>query len=264
MSTDEIVPYVKIPLHILEDRTLSSLAKLAYGRLRLYAENDSGTAWPSMDKLGRDIGKSDRQVRREVLTLVKRGLLKAKARRGQTTKFTFPDITPDTSGRGDRIGRGTKSGKGPRTELVGDPGQICPPKTISEKYLRDNKIDTCLDTPEFQEAWDHWETFRREKKKTITASTKVFQLRKLAKHDVAVAIQAIHDSITAGWQGLFPESVEKRIEELKAKATPEIDPIMGPRKATQEENNAAVKKLNDELAAEKAAEMAEYKRTHPA
>ena len=60
-----------------------------------------------------------------------------------------------------------------------------------------------LDTPEFAEAWAEWESYKREGKKTLTASTATKQLTKLTKMGHDGAIEAIYRSIENGWIGLF-------------------------------------------------------------
>jgi len=65
-----------------------------------------------------------------------------------------------------------------------------------------------LDTPEFAEAWDEWETNRREIKKPLTQMAITKQLNKLKKWGSDLAIETINQSIEAGWTGLFPPKVD--------------------------------------------------------
>ena len=65
-----------------------------------------------------------------------------------------------------------------------------------------------LDTPEFAEAWDEWETNRREIKKPLTQMAITKQLNKLKKWGSDLAIETINQSIEAGWIGLFPPKVD--------------------------------------------------------
>lgn len=60
-----------------------------------------------------------------------------------------------------------------------------------------------LSTDDFRLAWAQWVKYRRERKLTLTASTRQSQLRKLAGWGNAVAVAAIAASIEHGWQGLF-------------------------------------------------------------
>jgi len=61
-----------------------------------------------------------------------------------------------------------------------------------------------LDTPEFAEAWAEWEQYRREKKAKLTPTTIKRQLAMLTKLGSDFAIEAISQSIEAGWTGVFP------------------------------------------------------------
>ena len=60
-----------------------------------------------------------------------------------------------------------------------------------------------LKVPEFEKAWSDWESFRKELKHKLTASTRKRQLAMLSKFGPTIAIQMIEQSITNGWQGLF-------------------------------------------------------------
>src|SRR5690606_4011964 len=72
----------------------------------------------------------------------------------------------------------------------------------SDSYS-DSELPTELDTPKFRRAWDEWQTYRREIRKTLTPSTAQKQLRKLAEWGEAKAIAAIEQSVRNGWTGLF-------------------------------------------------------------
>ncbi|MCC6356990.1 MAG: helix-turn-helix domain-containing protein [Verrucomicrobiae bacterium] len=57
--------------------------------------------------------------------------------------------------------------------------------------------------PEFAEAWQRWEGYRRELRKPLTPSTVRAQFKDLAALCCADAIVAIDQSIRNGWSGLF-------------------------------------------------------------
>lgn len=68
-----------------------------------------------------------------------------------------------------------------------------------------------LDTAEFRAAWSEWKAERRAKKvRAYTPRGEQQQLAKLAAFGFEAAIAAIRDSITQGWQGLFPKSPNSR------------------------------------------------------
>jgi hypothetical protein len=60
-----------------------------------------------------------------------------------------------------------------------------------------------LDTPEFRAAWREFETHRREKKCSLTATAARRQLNRLSKMGVKRALAAIDYSISNGWAGIF-------------------------------------------------------------
>ena len=64
-------------------------------------------------------------------------------------------------------------------------------------------IPALLDTPEFRTVWADWEQHRREKKQTITPTTRNRQLKNMAEIGVVRAIAAIEESISQGWQGIY-------------------------------------------------------------
>lgn len=60
-----------------------------------------------------------------------------------------------------------------------------------------------LKTPEFETAWSNWQTYRTEKRKTLTPSTIERQLKMLSEAGPKDAIAMIEKSISNGWDGLF-------------------------------------------------------------
>ncbi|MEK7993676.1 MAG: hypothetical protein AAB403_07715 [Planctomycetota bacterium] len=56
----------------------------------------------------------------------------------------------------------------------------------------------------FSEAWHRWQAYRRERKKQLTAMSRVSQLTELATVSESEAVRAINESIKNGWTGLFP------------------------------------------------------------
>jgi hypothetical protein len=66
-----------------------------------------------------------------------------------------------------------------------------------------------LNTPAFQKAWADYEEYRRQRRlpKLIPMSVQR-QWDKLSDHGETVAIAAIDQTITNGWQGIFPERVQ--------------------------------------------------------
>ena len=85
------------------------------------------------------------------------------------------------------------------------PGSDKPKRTRPRKPVDPIMIpDALASHPGFAEQWAAWEAYRRESKKTLTASTRNSQLLMLSRHGPAKAVEMLSRSITNGWTGLFP------------------------------------------------------------
>ena len=65
------------------------------------------------------------------------------------------------------------------------------------------ELPDALQTPEFIAAWEEWQTYRKQKRKTLTAVSIKKQLEFLASIGVQDAIISINESIKNGYTGLF-------------------------------------------------------------
>ena len=88
-----------------------------------------------------------------------------------------------------------KESKGNKKKSTGE-------KTADEIFSFDNFPEN-LRTDSFLSAWSEWEKHKKEIRKKLTPSTMKKQLKKLSAMGEIKAIQAINNSITNGWQGLF-------------------------------------------------------------
>ena len=70
------------------DRTLSDGAKRVYARLVRFAGKD-GHCWPSQATLSYELGKSDRQVRRDLAEIKVAGLIRPQAGRRKSSTYIF-------------------------------------------------------------------------------------------------------------------------------------------------------------------------------
>jgi hypothetical protein len=85
------------------------------------------------------------------------------------------------------------------------PGSDKPKRSRPRKPVDPIMIpDALASHPGFLEQWAAWEAYRRESKKTLTASTRNSQLLLLSRHGPAKAMEMMSRSITNGWTGLFP------------------------------------------------------------
>lgn len=69
-------------------------------------------------------------------------------------------------------------------------------------------ISESLATPEFVEAWEKFLKHRKEIGKPLKATGQSAALEKLSKFGPVIAEQSIIESISNGWQGLFPEKIQ--------------------------------------------------------
>ena len=69
-------------------------------------------------------------------------------------------------------------------------------------------IPDVLQTEKFMHSWSAFVQHRRQMRKPISAVGGKALLRKLEQHSVEVATAALDESLSNGWQGVFPEKVE--------------------------------------------------------
>lgn len=76
---------------------------------------------------------------------------------------------------------------------------------VSSKAEKKSTIELpdALQTPEFLAAWEEWQSYRKQKRKTMTESTIKKQIEFLASIGVQDAIISINESIKNGYTGLF-------------------------------------------------------------
>jgi hypothetical protein len=70
-------------------------------------------------------------------------------------------------------------------------------------------IPECLREERFLASWSAFVQHRRDIKKPISAVGGKALLHKLSKHDAELAADALDESLANGWQGVFPEKVER-------------------------------------------------------
>lgn len=70
-----------------------------------------------------------------------------------------------------------------------------------------------LNTPAFQKAWADYEEYRRQRRlpKLVPMSVQR-QWDRLSDYGPGVSVAAIEQTITNGWQGIFPERVSRDME----------------------------------------------------
>jgi hypothetical protein len=95
--------YVRVPLAVLRDRTVSPAAKLTYARLLLYAGRD-GRCNPAQGTLAAEVCLGPRQIRTVLSELKARGWITWK-RTGGSSSYEITGPLPDRKKTADQIGR---------------------------------------------------------------------------------------------------------------------------------------------------------------
>lgn len=65
-------------------------------------------------------------------------------------------------------------------------------------------VPLVLNEPSFLQKWDEWVRERRKLKRPVTGTCLQRQLAMLATWGLQDALESIEQSLTYGWQGLFP------------------------------------------------------------
>ena len=79
-----------------------------------------------------------------------------------------------------------------------------------QKKIKEKKADVVfkipdkLNTPEFLQAWEEWQTYRKQRRQTLTAFSIKKQLEFLSSIGAKDAVISINESIKNGYTGLFP------------------------------------------------------------
>lgn len=81
------------------------------------------------------------------------------------------------------------------------------PKIQSKKDTKPVAESTLSKDVKFVVAWELWEKHRKELGHSLRPTTKAAQLKMLEKLGPEKAVLVIEQSITNGWQGLFPEKL---------------------------------------------------------
>lgn len=200
-----------LPNWLLKCAEISAEAKLVYARLCQYA-GESGEAWPSVAALAEECAINERTMERYLVELKKFGLIES-VRRGLGLTNYYRFLWHPIMGIGESDSRAVK-GKESATRRVQSPqpsgiNTILGKRINEENQRREPEGALPFGSPAFLTAWESWQKYRRERKQALTPSTIKAQLEKLASLSESEAIAVIQTSIEKGWQGLFPERIQK-------------------------------------------------------
>lgn len=152
----------------------------------------------------------------QVLTdLEKAGFIRRKSRPGQTTLIE-PVPFGDTGKKGNpsRLGiRGvSRLGIQDPSRLgihKGDPTKAIPLKKSQGEKKPALAVSLPFQSEAFSEAWQDWQTHRKQKKKPITPLSAEMQLKEIKTWGEERSIAAIIHSISKGWTGIFEASTNQ-------------------------------------------------------
>jgi hypothetical protein len=221
----------------------------AYGKLIIcyFMAHTGGGNWcfPSIARISKDLGLSRATVMRSLKLLEKDGIISREklnpSNPESVNKYTVHFLTEIVSQRDGVVSLGDGGGITERRGVVsvGDPNinslnnnrlKVTSKKEIPPKgdgVIPTSLVKASLIIPEsFSESWTEWVAYRKERKLTCTPATLKKQIELLtACGDQATSI--INQSITNGWQGLFPIKSDNKKSGFKSKDEQHIDKVSG-------------------------------------
>lgn len=179
----------------------------------------AGECYPSIPRLVRLTRRSKNTVRAGIRELEETGWLHVDRTDGGNQKdvnwyrITVPGQYLTRSAR-ERVQRLTGSAPD-RTGSTTDPrrGQPLTPNQPYEPTSNQPdgvELPADLDVDEFKRTWREWLAYRRENRWPCKSRWAERQLAMLAAHGPDVATAALKQSMTMGWQGVFPDKAVTR------------------------------------------------------
>ncbi len=233
--------FFKIPQAIAARRDLTATDKLVYAVIAFrIGQNDS--CWPGTRRLAQDVGTSRWVILKAVRRLEQVGFLRVQRHiDGKSNSYQLVqsgDVnTPlpneiigveNTHSGVEKTQGGAENAQGGVENAQGgvEKTQEAVSKRHHKRKGKDKRKDKrkeqegesdlnslhqpCgeefpvgLDTPGFAQAWEQWQTHRRELRRPLTATTTRRQLAMLARYSADTAEAMIWQSIEHGWMGLF-------------------------------------------------------------
>lgn len=185
--------------------------------------NANGQCFPSVARIASTINSHKATVLRAITTLETAEWISVERKRGTHNVYHVP---PMTTGRTSATGEKTPVAPvQPTSRASATPTGRASATLRATQGTRPNKGDKArrktaavvadipseLDTKRFREAWGEWLAYRKASRKTLAPQTAKGQLKKLASWGERTAVEAIANSITQGWTGLFqPEEKNGR------------------------------------------------------
>lgn len=108
---------------------------------------------------------------------------------------------------------------------AGSPPVGSKPRKQGEPKREPPSIPPEIDSPAFRAVWEAWNQHRREKRTPLTPTAARSQLRKLARLSPELAIEALENSISNGYTGVFTDRYRPAKTEPPVVAKPKSEPL---------------------------------------
>ena len=168
--------------------------------------DDKGCAFPSVTGIAAKCNLSRRSVITQIQILEKNGFLDSKKMHGRNTRYTVKlvnDVHQCSSFTSEPA-----SQTGERASPTGERASPEPSITIrttNKKKTTSLKFDLPFQSEAFSQAWEEWQTHKKEIRNPVTLSAGQKALNRLSKIGEARAIAAIENSIAGGWKGIYED-----------------------------------------------------------
>lgn len=171
--------------------------------------NDSGEAWPSLNRIAIDAGCDRRTAARAVGTLTETGWLRVTpGTRTSPNRYRIGRGEPAPSGKAAPSGELVALGRGELAQKVGANSPLKPthrtyPLNLPKKRARAQSIEI----PDWLPA-ESWEQWRKHKGSKFSQQAQQGALNKLAKlrDEGHCPAKVIAHSLEHGWQGVFADN----------------------------------------------------------
>jgi hypothetical protein len=170
-------------------------------------------AWPSQTTLANVMNTTTRSVRSYQTELERLGIIKVEigVGRGSTNRYRLNlEALPKKAEGISAISNDANQKSGSRfrsnaEDISDEKRKPFPTERTGKEHKKEQAFSfpSELNNEQFKTAWIQWVEYRREMKKRLAPSTASKQLARLATFGSAKSIQAIENSISNGWQGLF-------------------------------------------------------------
>lgn len=199
------------------------MAHKAYLRVLNEAIGNDGVGYPSLRRIAQSMGCAERTVDKCQVELIAAGVVRVTSAKQSGCKKSnryflnverleaLAEITAATAVMPKRNTAAT-------AEIIPQSARSNTAATADKQPLTTKQLPLGLSTNEFRTAWTEWETHRKEKRSSLTATTKSKQLKKLELMGVAKAIATLQHSIEQGYTGLV-EPRSQGGQRLRSKRT---------------------------------------------